>query len=445
MTGVKQFFAKKAWLGGDALTNNVTVEVANGVIRGVDSGTTPDPEAQSLDGVLLPGLANTHSHVFHRALRGRTHGTSGSFWTWRDAMYTVASQLTPDSYFVLAKATFREMLCAGFTAVGEFHYLHNQSDGSPYENPNAMGEAVLAAATEAGMRITLLDTLYLHGGLDAKGFTEPSPQQLRFISPSASLWSSRVADHASAPNQKIGVAAHSVRAVDEASIGEVAHFARDSSFVAHIHLSEQRGENSQAFTAFSKTPTDIINAAGLVGSNVTAVHGTHLTRSDIQLLGSTDTAVCFCPTTERDLADGVGPSTGLAKAGVRLNLGSDSQAVIDPFEEMRGLEMNERLMSHQRGTFDAAQLMSIGGKNGYESLGWNGGAIAVGAVADFITVSTDSVRLAGPQGLAGIVFAATSADVRTVIVAGEEVVSDAKAETVLVAEALDSVLSSLQT
>jgi formiminoglutamate deiminase len=425
VTEVKQFFAKKAWLGADALTSDVTVEVADGVIRRVDSGTGPTPQAQLLHGVLLPGLANTHSHVFHRALRGQTHDTSGSFWTWRDTMYSVASRLTPDSYFALAKATFREMLCAGFTTVGEFHYLHNQADGSPYDNPNAMGEAVLAAAAEAGIRITLLDTLYLHGGLDDSGFTEPNPQQRRFISPNSHLWSSRVAAHASAPNQKIGVAAHSVRAVDEDSIREVADFARDNGFVAHIHLSEQRGENSQAFTAFSKTPTDIINAAGLVGSNVTVVHGTHLTQSDIQVLGSTDTGVCFCPTTERDLADGVGPSTGLTAAGVSLSLGSDSQAVIDPFEEMRGLEMNERLMSHNRGTFGANRLMSIGSKNGYESLGWNGGTIAAGAVADFTTVSTDSVRLAGSQGLAGIVFAATSADVGTVIVAGEQVVSDA--------------------
>lgn len=445
MTDSTHFFAETAWLGGDELSNDVTVEVRGGAITSVSSDTTPPAQAQQLQGVLLPGFANTHSHVFHRALRGRTHDALGSFWTWREAMYTAASQLTPDTYFALAKATFREMLCAGYTTVGEFHYLHHQPDGSPYDNPNTMGEAVLAAAREAGIRITLLDTLYLHGGLGANGFTEPSLHQRRFISASADLWRSRVTAHVAEANQRIGVAAHSVRAVDKESLRAVGEFARDSGFPAHVHLSEQREENSQAFAAFSKTPTDIINEADLVGANVTAVHATHLTRSDIQHLGSTGTAVCFCPTTERDLADGVGPSTALTEAGVMLSLGSDSQAVIDPFEEMRGLEMNERLVSFKRGTFDAKRLGSIGAKNGYDSLGWNGGVIAVGSVADFITVDRNSVRLAGSTGLTGIVFAATASDVKSVFVGGERVVSDAKTEAPAVSGALRSVLSQLPT
>ncbi|MEI6403724.1 MAG: amidohydrolase family protein, partial [Actinomycetota bacterium] len=159
------FHCELAWLGGDTAAAGVLVEVTDGIITDIRAGVSAPAGAVALRGLTLPGFANAHSHAFHRALRGRTHAGSGSFWTWRDQMYGLAARLTPASYRALARAVYGEMVLAGITAVGEFHYLHHDSDGAPYEEPNAMGEALIAAAGEAGLRITLLDACYLHGGV----------------------------------------------------------------------------------------------------------------------------------------------------------------------------------------------------------------------------------------------------------------------------------------
>ncbi len=445
MTSPTKFFAAQAWLGGTIAEHNVLITVNDGLIADVSPDSEFDASATRLDGLTLPGAANAHSHAFHRALRGRTQSTVGSFWTWREAMYQVANRLTPDSYFALAKAAFKEMLCAGFTVVGEFHYLHHQPDGSPYSDPNAMSEAVLAAANEAGIRITLLDTLYLHGGLDASGHLPLQSHQQRFSDSSARTWASRVGEHSFAPFQRLGVAAHSVRAVDPRAIAELAAFAQINRLPAHIHLSEQINENEQALAAFGQTPTELIAEAGLLGSATTAVHATHLSGTDLALLGEAHTGSCFCPTTERDLADGVGPSTELLALGSPISLGTDSHAVVDPFEEMRGLEMNERLVSYQRGSHSAQQLATFATANGYQSLGWQGGRIEVGNVADLITIDTDSVRTTtgGGNALEAAVFSATRSDIQTVIVGGVVVVDHGPTTGRETAGELRAVLSEL--
>jgi formiminoglutamate deiminase len=369
----------------------------------------------------MPGFANAHSHAFQRALRGRTQAAGeGSFWTWREQMYELAARLDPDSYLRLARATYAEMALAGITAVGEFHYLHHAPDGTPYEDPNAMGQALIDAAADAGIRLTLIDTCYLQGGIGQ----ELAGPQKRFGDADADAWAARVDALAASNTVRIGAAIHSVRAVDPDSARTVAEWATAQSAPLHAHVSEQPAENEACIVAYSRTPTELLADVGALGERFTAVHATHLTADDVALLaGST---VCLCPTTERDLADGIGPARRLRDGGAALALGSDSHAVIDQFEEARAVELDERLATGVRGNHSAPDLLEAATAAGYRSIGWpDGGRIEAGALADLATVSLGSVRLAGTtpdSALESVVFAATAADVTHVVAGGNFIV-----------------------
>ncbi len=395
------YLLERAWVAG-AVRDTVRVEIEEGVLTAVEPDA--DRTATPVRGLTLPGFANTHSHVFHRALRGRAQRGSGTFWTWREQMYEVAGRLDPDLLFDLARATFDEMLAAGYTSVSEFHYLHHQPDGTPYDDPNAMGHALVAAAETTGIRLTLIDTCYLAGGIG-----EPlSPAQRRFGDGDADAWASRVA---ALRHDRVGGAIHSVRAVPRTQMPTVV--AALAGRPLHAHVSEQPAENEACLAAYGLTPVGLLHEAGALGPLTTAVHATHLTEADVALLASSDTEVSLCPTTERDLGDGIGPARALADAGVRLSIGSDSQAVVDPFEELRAVETGERLASLTRGRFGAADL-----------LGRAAGRIAVGEPADLVTVDLTSPRTAGTGADEHTaLFAATSADV-TQVVAGGRVVFD---------------------
>ena len=415
------FHSRYAWTGG-RLARDVRIDVADGLITAVTPNAPPTGER--LDGVTLPGFANVHSHAFHRALRGRTHGSKGSFWTWRDLMYEVAGSLDPDSYYRLARAVYAEMALSGITAVGEFHYLHNDPAGHSYSDPNAMGHALLAAATDAGIRITLLDTLYLTSGVDGKPL---EGVQRRFGDGDLDGWSARTAQLRADSRSRIGAALHSVRAVPSEVMSTFAH--RTEGQPVHIHLSEQRAENEQCQAIHGCSPAELLESHGVWQPMTVAVHATHLSDRDVEILG--DQGVCFCPTTERDLADGIGPARRLADAGARLSLGSDSHAVIDMFEESRGLEMNERLASEQRGRFTPAEL--IGAATAHDQLGWDdAGEIAVGKRADLICVRLDGVRTAGSDP-AQVLLAATAADVTQVIADGRTIVAQGRHTSIDVA------------
>ena len=389
-----------------------------GWFTAVAAGSRPG-DAQGLPGVILPGLANAHSHAFHRALRGRTHDGGGTFWTWRERMYAVAAQLDPDSYLALATATYAEMALAGITTVGEFHYLHHAPGGESYDNPNAMGEALRQAAADAGIRLTLLDTCYLAGGLSSTGHSPLDATQQRFSDGDADRWAGRLAGLTESAGMRVGVGIHSVRAVPRSQIGVVAAAAKGRPL--HVHLSEQPAENEACQALYGMTPTALLEVEGSLGPLTTVVHATHLTDRDIATLGATHTTVCLCPTTERDLADGIGPSRRLSDAGSLLSLGSDQHAVVDLFEEARALEMHERLDSLQRGRFRPDELLSAVTR--HESLGWgDAGRLDVGARADLVAVRLDTPRTAGslPEQ---ILMSATAADVDTVIVDGRTVVA----------------------
>ncbi|MDX3248042.1 formimidoylglutamate deiminase [Streptomyces sp. ME18-1-4] len=428
----RTYWLEHAWLDtnvepGVVLTVSTSGSGAGtgGRITDVRTGVgSPPPGAEILRGLTLPGLANAHSHAFHRALRGTVQVGSGTFWTWREVMYSVADRLTPETYHQLARAVYAEMALAGVTAVGEFHYLHHAPGGTPYADPNAMGEALIEAAAEAGIRITLLDTAYLSSGFGQP----PNAHQLRFSDGDADAWAERCSLLKERDHARIGAAVHSVRAVPVDQLGAVARWAEERRAPLHVHLSEQTAENDACRAAHGRTPTQLLADHGVLGPRTTGVHNTHLTDEDIALLGRTGTGTCMCPTTERDLADGIGPAVALQAAGSPLSLGSDSHAVIDLLEEARAMELNERLRTRARGHWTAAALLRAASADGHAALGNpDAGTLEVGSAADFTTIALDSVRTAGPVprlGAETAVFAATAADVRHTVVAGRHVVRD---------------------
>lgn len=454
------FHCESAWLEDGPVDRVRVVVDASGVVVSVAADETPRPDDVRLRGLILPGFANAHSHAFHRALRGRTHVRGGTFWTWRREMYRLAAALDPDSYRRLATAVYAEMALAGITAVGEFHYLHHDVDGRSYADPNAMGAALIDAASAAGIRLILLDTCYLTGGIGSP----LEGVQRRFGDTDADAWADRVAAltsagasaegidmitdrgaagtpsadglggasrtspsqspaSAPAPGAMVGAAVHSVRAVPPDQLPVVAA-APAASTALHVHLSEQPAENEQCLAAYGRTPTRVLAEAGILGPATTAVHATHLTAADIADLAASGAAVCLCPTTERDLADGIGPAPALRDGGVPLVLGTDQHAVVDMFEEQRAVEHDQRLASGRRGVFRPAELLRMAAIDGHRRLGRSDtGRIAPGFRADLAAVRTNTVRTAGtaPDQLA---FAATAADIATVVVGGRVVVDD---------------------
>ena len=425
MSVVGTYWCELAWLGGERAESGVVVEVDGEHIVDVSVGVAVAPAgATRLSGLTLPGFANSHSHAFHRALRGRTHGESGSFWTWRERMYELAAKLDPDSYLRLARATFAEMALSGITAVGEFHYLHHGPAGERYEDPNELARVLIAAAAQAGIRITLLDSCYLHGGIG-----EPlNTVQRRFSDGDAAAWAARVDELADGPGARIGAAIHSVRAVDPAAAAAVAAWSAEHDRPLHAHVSEQPAENEACLRAHGLTPTGLLERAGALRSGFTAVHATHLSAGDTVTLGSAGCCCCLCPTTERDLGDGIGPGRLLREAGASLALGSDSHAVIDLLEEARAVELDERLASGERGHHSPQSLLAAATHGGHACIGWpEAGAIAAGRIADLVTLRLDGVRLAATgaaNALEAAVFAATAADIDSVICGGSAIVSD---------------------
>lgn len=439
-----RYWCEAALVDG-TVVERVAVGVSGGRFVSVEAGSVVPPDATRLAGLSLPGFANAHSHAFHRALRSRTQADRGSFWTWREIMYRAAERLTPDNYLRLARATFAEMAMAGISAVGEFHYVHHQADGTPYNDANEMGHALTTAAHEAGIRITLLDTIYLHGGMSGSSHDDPQGAQVRYSDRSADAWMNRVEALDGGDRHLIGAAIHSVRAVDRESMAAVARWAETAAAPLHAHVSEQRAENDDCVAMHGLTPIQVLHEAGALGPSFCAVHATHLTEVDRRLLAESGSAVCMCPTTERDLGDGIGPTTELAALGVELSLGSDSHAVIDMFEEARAVELDERLRSERRGCHSAAELLAAATVEGHRHIGWtDAGTIAVGQRADLVTVSWDSVRLAGsPKNAAAAVFASSASDVDHVVIDGEVVVVGGSHTSIDVTSELDQSITEL--
>jgi formiminoglutamate deiminase len=419
---VSAFWCEFAWVDG-APRAGVRITLDGSRIAAVREEAAAPGDA-GLAGLVLPGFADAHGHAFHRALRGRTHDRGGSFWTWRERMYAVAARLDPDRYLALASATYAELALAGVSCVGEFHYLHHGPGGVRYADPNAMGRALVQAAADAGVRITLLDTCYLAGGLDAGGYAPVEGVQRRFCDGDVDAWAARVAALTDGPTLRVGAAVHSVRAVPAAQLPRVVAAAADRPL--HVHVSEQADENAACLAHHGRTPTALLADHGVLGPATTAVHATHLTDTDIALLGRSGTTVCACPSTEADLADGLGPFRALRAAGSPLALGSDQHVHADLLAEARLAESHQRLAGGERGQLAPATLVEALTEAGHAALGWpDAGRIAAGARADLVAVALDRPRTAGIDPAQAVLVAGTD-DVHTVVVDGRIIVRDGK-------------------
>ena len=408
MNGSGKWHAEQAWLGRRA--EQVLIEVEDGRIKAISEDVFAPADAVQLKGWTIPGLANVHSHAFQRLLRGEIESGGGDFWEWRKRMYSFSDWL-PADYFKHARLVFREMLEAGITAVGEFHYLHGHG--------NELGEALLDAAREEGIRITLIDACYLRGGLDGRPL---EPEQLTFSDGDADAWARRVSDLSDGEGARIAAAIHSVRAVDSESMRIVATFARDRGIPLHIHLAEQQAEVDECLEVEGCTPAQLLEREGILGPDLCAVHAIHLDDRDVALLGQSQVAVCACPTTERDLGDRVGRLRDVARAGSPLCVGSDSNAVIDILEEARGVELDERRATGRRVLHQPEDLFRAATVNGMRALGWEAGELTPGMLADFITVAQPAGmwRELSPSYL---VYGFSGRDVTNVVVGGESVVT----------------------
>jgi len=340
----------------------------------------------------VPAMPNAHSHAFQRDLRGAAERpapeahAADDFWTWRETMFALADALDPDSMRDVAGRVYAEMVAAGYGVVGEFHYVHHQPDGTPYDEPNAMAHAVAEAAVEQGLGIVLLPAAYHRNGWD--GEDRPSrPGQQRFCDPDVESFLLRVDDLRAwardRPGVSVGIAAHSVRAVPAPWLGAIAAYAQRHDLVRHVHAHEQPRELDECRAEHGRTPIELLADTGFLGQRTSIIHGVHVSARDIELLRASATIVVSCPTTEGSLGDGHLPAMAYRDAGVRLAIGSDSQVRIDPFEEVREMET---LARRERGTRHA--LLAASGDlwgqlcaNGRASLGLGADDDAAGTIA----------------------------------------------------------------
>ena len=392
---------------------------------------------------LLPGLANAHSHTFQRLFRSRAEGRAAggdTFWTWREQMYRAAGFVSPEDLYDVARATFLEMVAAGITVVGEFHYLHRDAAGAAYADPNLLSRQVIAAARSVGMRICLLRSGYFRAGFERA----PHPGQRRFYeSPEEYLRNLQdlVTELGPVENVTVGAAPHSIRAVPLDELRQIAEFARSfGSFPLHMHISEQVGENAACVAEYGMTPVTLMAEQEILSPQTTLIHAIHLTEQEFESVARSGTTICSCPTTERNLGDGIFPADTAARLGIPVAFGTDSQAQIDILEDARQLEYHLRLRDQQRGILDAsartdwasresigAGLLGASTRNGYAALGLRGGNLAAGEPADFFTVDLNDLSILGAdaESLASqAVFAVSKGAVRDVAVQGSLIFAD---------------------
>jgi len=387
---------------------------------------------------LLPGLANAHSHTFQRLFRARAEGRAkggDTFWTWREQMYRAAGFVSPEDVYDVARATFLEMVSAGITVVGEFHYLHNDRDGRAYDDANMMAKAVIRAAESVGMRICLLRSAYLRAGFQR----EPHRGQRRFYETGEAYLKNLetlIGDEAGKPLVTVGAAPHSIRAVPLAVIDRIAFFAEEWGLPLHMHISEQPAENDACVAEYGTTPVNLVAEKGILSARTALVHAIHLTGAEFERVAESGGTICSCPTTERNLGDGVFPADVAARLGIPVSFGTDSQAQIDILEDARQNEYHLRLVRQERGILDgvrgeeiACRLLKSATAAGYRALGLRGGNLAPGEPADFFTVDLNDAALLGTDAASlpsQAVFAVGRVAIRDVAVTGRLVVEDGR-------------------
>lgn len=438
---MRRFVLRQALLP-DGWHENVLVSVdAAGLIARAVPGAT-DPGATLLDGPVLPGMPNLHSHAFQRAMAGlaeRSGPGQDSFWTWRETMYRFAARLTPEDVEAIAGQLYAEMLEVGFTTVAEFHYLHHQPDGSAYADPAELSRRILAAADTAGIGLTHLPVLYRYGGFGAK---PPQERQRRFLHDAeayARLLQTLAPLLQHRSDRRLGIAPHSLRAVTPELLrtGIAALDAIDSAAPIHIHIAEQTAEVDDCLAWSGKRPVQWLLDQGIVSKRWCLVHATHLDRDETLRLAASRAVVGLCPTTEANLGDGIFPAAEYMAAGGRIGIGSDSHISVSVAEDLRLLEYGQRLVHRSRTLLAGGADRSTGRRlyesalaGGAQALGQPVGAIAPGHRADFILLDRNAPCMAGRSGdmaLDAWIFSNQARGaIREVYVAGNRVVENGR-------------------
>ena len=423
--------------------DNVTIGIdAHGTISELQTAGKRTDEASHVDGIAIPGFVNAHSHAFQRALAGRTEvrsATADSFWTWRQQMYDFVQRLSAEDLHHIAAWLYAEMLVAGYTSVGEFHYLHHGPGGQPWDDPGTTSTATANAATRAGIRLCLLPVLYQRSGFDR---AEPQPHQQRFVHSVESfvqLLENLQRKYENQPLIRIGAAVHSLRAVGLSAIEETLAAIRPPGreLPLHIHVAEQMQEVHDCVAAHGRRPVELLLESFDVDASWCLIHATHITQAEVTAIAEAGCTVCVCPTTEANLGDGFFPAADFRSAGGSLTIGSDSHVSVDPREELRWLEYGERLRRQQR-TVLAEPAGSAGATltrtclaGGRRAIGTNVGRIAVGAAADIVVLDAnhpDLVATHGDTTLDAFLFGPHGSPVRDVFVGGRQVVQNGRHE-----------------
>lgn len=429
---MKNFFADKLW-SAQGWARDARFGVEAGQIVAAD--TQRSEAAERIGQYALPGMPNLHSHAFQRAMAGlaeKQTNPSDSFWTWRETMYAFASRIGPEDLRAIATQLYVEMLKAGYTHVCEFHYLHHQPDGRPYADPAEMSLALIQAAHDAGIGMTLLPALYMTGGFDGRALSE---RQRRFgLDVEGYLSLLQQLSKVENATLRVGVALHSLRAVPERAMREVLAAEITRTMPIHIHIAEQIGEVQDCLALRSTTPVEWLLDSMPVDARWCLVHATHMTAQETQRLARSGAVAGLCPTTEANLGDGLFPlKTYLGENGV-LGIGSDSHISVSPVEELRWLEYGQRLATRHRNIAVSAANHSVGEtlyaaalRGGAQAAGVDIGRAEAGACADLIVLDETSPQLAGRDEISLIdtfLFAGNTNLVRHVMANGEWVVRD---------------------
>lgn len=402
--------------------SGLSVGIEDGIITDVSPG-----QGERLAGALVPGAVNAHSHTFQRAIRGRTeYRVLGreDFWTWRERMYQAANQLDPDEIESVARMAFVEMLQAGYTSVGEFHYLHHRPDGGQYDDPDELAHRIVAAADWAGIRLVLLRCGYARAGFGR----EPNPLQKRFIDPSPDFGLEAV-ERLRARGVSVGLAPHSLRAVPYEWFSLWAAYARERGLPLHMHVAEQPLEIEECLAEHGKRPVELLGSQGWLDERFVGVHTIHLEDFEVPLMSRS--FVCSCPTTERNLGDGIVRVDELMGAGTRFCLGTDSQCQIDPYEDARQLEYHLRLRDRQRAILSVERLFPLLHEQGAAALGLPAGRIEADCYADLALLDLSDSSICGTpvEDLpAAVLYGLNRSAIRQVWVGGVPVLDPSKVE-----------------
>lgn len=432
-------FAKTALLP-EGWANDVLIGMdEGGRITDVKTGAAAPPDAVTAGGPALPGIPNTHSHAFQRAMAGLTERVTGekdSFWTWREMMYRFAGSITPDDLEAIATRLYIEMLKSGYTNVAEFHYLHHRPDGKPYDDRALTSRVLIESALKAGIGITHLPVLYAHSGF---GGAAPNVGQKRFLNnvdEITDMIATLASSYKESPQVRIGLALHSLRAVTPEMLAEsVAYLRRqDNDAPVHIHIAEQQAEVDACLDWSGKRPVAWLLDNAVLDENWCLVHATHMEDSETRALAESGAVAGLCPTTEANLGDGLFPLATFLEAGGKIAIGSDSHISVNMQEELRWLEYGQRLFFQARAVTRIAGSASSGAAlyrrcldGGAQASGHKTGKIAKGYRGDLLVLDGDAPDLAGKSGddiLDVFIFAADGKLVRDVFCGGRQVVKD---------------------